>query len=210
MEFNPTTHACEQIVPIVPQRWDYRLAEYISRMFSPPLVATAALFLATPGNSNRAAIGWGIITFLLIIFAPAAYLIYLHRSGQITDLDVYVRQQRVRPYLLSIGCCLVTFGLLWHAHAPASLQIIAAAALLETSGLFLVNLKWKISAHAAAIAGFSSLGYWVGGISTLPMLILLPLVAWSRLHLKRHTFSQTIVGILWGMISFTLVFWLLQ
>lgn len=210
MEINPSLNASEQILPIVPQRWHYRLAEWISRLFSPPLVAAVALLAASFTDNNRFMPGWSLLTLCLMILAPAGYLAYLHQRGQITDLDVYVRQQRIRPYLFSITCSLTTFGLLHILQAPSVLKIIAAAAVLETSGLFLVNLKWKISAHTAAIAGFSSLGLWAIGISALPFMGLIPLVAWSRVHIKRHTVAQTITGSLWGMISFTLAFWLVQ
>ncbi|MCX7976016.1 MAG: hypothetical protein N2646_02980 [Bellilinea sp.] len=210
MEINPSINASEQILPIVPQRWHYRLAEWISRLFSPPLVAAVALLAASHTENNHFMLGWSLLALCLMILAPAGYLTYLHHRGQITDLDVYVRQQRIRPYLFSITCSLVTFSLLHILIAPSILKIIAAAAVLETSGLFLVNLRWKISAHTAAIAGFSSLGLWLGGSSAIPLMGLIPLVAWSRVHIKRHTLAQTIAGSLWGMVSFTLAFWLLQ
>jgi membrane-associated phospholipid phosphatase len=210
MEINPSLNLSNEILPIVPQRWHYRLAEWISRLFSPPLVATVALAAIALADFSRAALVWAFLTLLLMILTPAGYLVYLHQRGQITDLDVYVRHQRTRPYLLSIGCSLVTFALLNTANAPYLLQIVAAAAIFQTSGLFAVNLKWKISAHTAATAGFSSLFFWVGGISALPVWLFIPVVAWSRVHLKRHTLYQTIAGSLWGVISFTLAFWLLQ
>lgn len=210
MEINPSLNLSNEILPIVPQRWHYRLAEWISRLFSPPLVATVALATIALADFSRAALAWAFLTLLLMILTPAGYLVYLHQRGQITDLDVYVRHQRTRPYLLSIGCSLVTFALLNTANAPYLLQIVAAAAIFQTSGLFAVNLKWKISAHTAATAGFSSLFFWVGGISVLPVWLFIPVVAWSRVHLKRHTLYQTIAGSLWGVISFTLAFWLLQ
>lgn len=210
MEINPSLNISNDILPIVPQRWHYRLAEWISRLFSPPLVATVALAAITMAEFSRAALGWSFLTLLLMILTPAGYLVYLHQRGQITDLDVYVRHQRSRPYLLSIGCNFVTFALLNTANAPALLQIVAAAAVLQTSGLFMVNLKWKISAHAAATAGFSSLFFWIGGISALPVWLFIPVVAWSRVHLKRHTLYQTIAGSLLGVLSFTLAFWLLR
>ncbi|WP_322794492.1 hypothetical protein [Bellilinea sp.] len=157
MEINPSLNLSNEILPIVPQRWHYRLAEWISRLFSPPLVATVALAAIALADFSRAALAWAFLTLLLMILTPAGYLVYLHQRGQITDLDVYVRHQRTRPYLLSIGCSLVTFALLNTANAPYLLQIVAAAAIFQTSGLFAVNLKWKISAHTAATAGFSSL-----------------------------------------------------
>ncbi|MFZ6020229.1 MAG: hypothetical protein ACOYXO_11530 [Chloroflexota bacterium] len=210
MEINPSLNLSNEILPIVPQRWHYRLAEWISRLFSPPLVVTVALAAIALADFSRAAMGWAFLTLLLMILTPAGYLVYLHQRGQITDLDVYVRHQRTRPYLLSIGCSFVTFALLNTANAPYLLQIVAAAAIFQTSGLFAVNLKWKISAHTAATAGFSSLFFWVGGISALPVWLFIPVVAWSRVHLKRHTLYQTIAGSLWGVISFTLAFWLLR
>lgn len=209
MEINTSLEIQEQVLPILPQTWHYRLAEWISRLFSPPLIAAVGLMVIFLTQPNRSSAGWAFLTLTLIILAPALFLVYLHRSGEITDLDVYIRQQRIRPYLLSIGCSAFTFALLYIARAPLPLQIFAAAALLETGGLFLVNLKWKISAHTAAIAGFSTLGLLLGGMAALPLFMAIPLVAWSRVHLKRHTLYQTIAGSLWGMVSFTLAFYLL-
>lgn len=210
MGINPSCHPNPEILPIVPQSGYYRIAEWVSRLASPPLLAAISLWIAAQSSpSPQQAYAWAFLAVFCMIVLPAAYLVYLHRSGQITDLDVYVRSQRIRPYLLSIGCSAAAWGLLERSGAPPVFALIAAGGLLETIGLFVVNLRWKISAHVAAAGGLSFLAFLLTGASALPLLGIVPLVAWSRVHLQRHTLSQTVAGGLWGAASFSLAFILL-
>ncbi len=211
MDIQPSCQPNPEILPIVPQSAPYRTAEWISRLASPPLLAALSFWVAALSNpSPKQTYGWALLAIFWMIVIPAVYLVYLYRSGKITDLDVYVRSQRVRPYLLSIGCSAAAWALLERSSAPPVFALITAGGLLETIGLFLVNLRWKISAHAAAAGGLSFLAFLLAGAVALPLLIIVPLVAWSRVHLKRHTLAQTVAGSLWGMASFTLMYLLLS
>jgi len=64
--------------------------------------------------------------------------------------------------------------------------------------VLLINLSWKISIHAMGVAGpLTALIYlfgWPGLVFTLSV----PLVAWSRVYLKRHTPWQVTMGTLLG------------
>ena len=66
------------------------------------------------------------------------------------------------------------------------------------AALTVITTVWKISLHAATIAGLSSLlvvyqGKWF----VLGYLFLLPVV-WSRLTLKQHSPNQLIAGTILG------------
>lgn len=55
-------------------------------------------------------------------------------------------------------------------------------------------LKFKASGHACGIAGPILAINFIVGIKMLFLALLIPLVMWSRLVLKRHDFKQLIVG----------------
>ena len=59
---------------------------------------------------------------------------------------------------------------------------------------WVVTLVWKLSIHAAVVAGAVTILVQVFG---LPLLVLAPLVAlvcWSRVALRDHTPAQTVAG----------------
>jgi len=64
--------------------------------------------------------------------------------------------------------------------------------------IYLVRRKWKISGHVAASAGASTVLILVDKVF-LPVIILVPLIGWSRLKLKAHTLSQVVAGAVLGV-----------
>jgi membrane-associated phospholipid phosphatase len=67
-----------------------------------------------------------------------------------------------------------------------------------TGILSLVTLFWKISFHGATISAAATATLMVAGSSAWPMMLLVPLVGWARVRLKRHTLRQVIYGSLVG------------
>jgi membrane-associated phospholipid phosphatase len=63
----------------------------------------------------------------------------------------------------------------------------------------LINSRWKISAHSAGLSGPLTVLAWIFGFKTLPLFLLIPLVGWSRLYLKAHTFWQVVAGTVLGI-----------
>jgi membrane-associated phospholipid phosphatase len=81
------------------------------------------------------------------------------------------------------------------------LIIIAAALWFQTVAMFTITLWWKISLHAAAAAGAATMAWALLGTG-LPFLLTVPLIAWSRIRLRRHTLAQTVLGALLGFVVF--------
>ena len=81
---------------------------------------------------------------------------------------------------------------------------MTGASLTQTLLMSIINLRWKISAHAAAMAGFAVLCFYLVGILGMLFLLGIPLMIWSRVLLHRHTLGQTIAGSLLGAGIFTL------
>jgi membrane-associated phospholipid phosphatase len=188
----------------VPKAWDGRLAYVISQVGSPVAVAVTAWTLRSP----RAWMWAGIYVLLAVLF-PLLYLVWMVRRGQITDLDVQLRKQRARPLAVTIACGGLAWLALMLGGAPWHMVILARTLFLQTAVILGVTLYWKISVHCAAAAGVATWVWSLGG-TPLPLLIGVPVIAWSRVRLGRHTLAQTIAGALLGIASFASVLLLVR
>jgi membrane-associated phospholipid phosphatase len=138
---------------------------------------------------------------LLTVLFPLFYLIWLKRRGLITDLDVQVREQRVRPMIFTLACGGIAWLALLLGKAPAPMAFLAGLLWLQMFIIYIVTLYWKISVHCATAAGVATILWMLQGVS-LPLLLGVPLIAWSRVRLRRHTLAQTIAGSVLGVTLF--------
>jgi hypothetical protein len=75
--------------------------------------------------------------------------------------------------------------------------------------MFTISSFWKISMHMAGVGGFSTALVFVFGTPALWAFLSLLLVAWARLHRRKHDIPQLIAGALAGAFVTVLVFgWL--
>jgi membrane-associated phospholipid phosphatase len=123
------------------------------------------------------------------------YLGYLLRRGRISDMDVTRREQRARPLIVTLSGLLIAELLFIVGHAPLPFRILAGASLVQAVLVFLITLQWKISMHTSTAAGMTVLILSVAGLAAAPVAISVPLIAWSRVKLRRHTLMQTLAGI---------------
>lgn len=190
------------LVGSTPSRsWDGRLALVVSNVGSPPVlaclvVALTALKLATPG-----AWMWGGVYALLGVLLPFLYVVWLVKRGDVTDINIRLRKQRAQPFLVTILCNGLAWLVLTFGSAPPTMTIVAGATLLQVMAVFAVTLRWKISMHVATAAGATTMVWALFG-TPLPFVFTVPLVAWSRVRLRRHSLSQTVAGALLGFFVF--------
>jgi membrane-associated phospholipid phosphatase len=181
-------------LPSASHLWSDRVAEIVSAVFSPPVLGIAMIAIAAGATQQAAAWAWAGIPLALNVLAPILYLIWLHRRGLVSDLDVQRREERARPLLFTLASMLAAVVILWRMAAPSLLLGISIAQLLQTALALTITLRWKISMHGAASAAWLTLLIFVAGWAASPALLALPLVAWSRVHLGRHTPAQTVAG----------------
>jgi hypothetical protein len=179
-----------------------RLARLISGVGSPPVqgfvvVGLTAAWLASPG-----AWIWAGFYLLVAVLLPLLHVIWLVRQGRVSDLHIRIREQRIRPLLVSIACAGLGWLVLILAPAPDALATVAAAVWLQTAAILLITLRWEISVHSAAAAGATTIA-WVLLGTVVPLLLTLPLIAWSRVKLRRHTLAQTVAGSFLGFAIFS-------
>lgn len=200
-----TTGKVAKVEKGFPHRWDKRLAYVISMVGSPPVLAIlsmALLAVSFPGPRV-----WTLAAAYLFVstFVPISYVVWLVHTDRITDIDIQLREQRIGPLILTILSGGIGSLVLAVGRAPLPMALAGLAMWLETAVILLVTLKWKVSMHSAAAAATATLFWCVLGMP-LPLLLGVPIIAWSRVRLRRHTLAQTIVGAVLGIIIFLIVF----
>jgi len=181
-----------------------RVARWVSRVGSPPLLATAGTLLSARAIALPAAWYWAGFTILTSICFPVLYLFWMLRRGKISDFDIYYRDQRLKPYFFVLACGGISLLVMQISLAPHLILVLTGASLTQTLLMSIINLRWKISAHAAAMAGFAVLCFYLVGVLGVLFLLGIPLMIWSRVLLHRHTLGQTIAGSLLGAGIFTI------
>ncbi len=209
METNTTTETSSALaLPIVPRTWDRRVAKAVSNGGNPVIMALASTCVIAATLASPAAWRWMAFEIFFSMMVPVSYIFWLVRRKRVTDFDIYHREQRHSAYLVTIGCVLTTILVMWIGNAPLLMLFMALAAFAQATLMFLINLRWKISSHAAGMAGFVTLlSFLLGGMAALSLLGI-PLMIWSRVRLRRHTLMQTVAGSLLGVVIFGIFMWL--
>jgi membrane-associated phospholipid phosphatase len=183
----------------LPLRW---IAALVSTVFHPvvlPLVTLGALTYYAPGGTLARSLNWVAIALVLTVLPVGLLVLIQVLRGEWTDTDVSVRRQRylLYPYgIVSLLAAALAFAIL---AAPG----VAVRATLSAVGTnvvnMLINLRYKVSAHATAAAMCAALLWlgmpnsanvvWGGAVTAAALL-----VGWSRVALGRHTAGQVALG----------------
>jgi len=185
----------------IPTTWDGLLAFVISQVFSPVIVAAVIVLWTASRAANANAWTWAGIYLGVALLLPIIYLLILMRLGWVTDLDVQVRAQRIRPLRFALATGMAAWIILLLGDAPSTLVALAGAFWVMLAINFVVTLRWKISLHTAFTAAGTTVAWAIAGLYA-PLVVGIPLMAWSRVRLGRHTLGQTIAGGLLGLIVF--------
>ena len=133
------------------------------------------------------------------LMLPISVIIILKRVGVLSDYGVNRRSERSLPYLIGIVCLIATAVLLYFKHAPLWFVAFYVGGALAGIIELLVNLRWKISAHAAGVAGVvalltylvlydSAFGWLVASVA------IAGLVGSARILLGKHSVWQVLAG----------------
>jgi membrane-associated phospholipid phosphatase len=190
------------LLPVLPNSPSVKIAKVVSAVASPPILGTGATLLVAGWLDSSIGWWWAGFNILLVILLPVGYILWLLRSHQVTDFDVYLREQRLRPYFFTLTCGGTSWLIGIIAHAPHMILILNGASFIQMLVMGAINTRWKISAHAATAASMSVMISILFGVGSLPVLLTIPLVAWSRVQLHRHTLAQTIGGATLGAATF--------
>ena len=178
-------------------------ARLVSLLLSPPPVwALMAVPVAlrdaeTTAQGLRNAGLYGLLVSLL----PMLYVALMVRRGEISSLDMPLRAERRRPFLVSIACTALAWWILQSSGAPGVMPFFALCSLALITSIALITLVWKVSMHMMSITGVMVTAYaFFGPGWALLVLPLLLLVAAARLQLGRHNPAQLLGGALVGVL----------
>ncbi|MEM7126750.1 MAG: hypothetical protein AAF702_10515 [Chloroflexota bacterium] len=146
--------------------------------------------------------GWFWLTLFAIttLALPSAYILLLVHSGKVSDIHLPFRSERIRPLcFMLLTTTTVALAARWY-NAPNLVLLIGYATVIQTVLVLLITLRWKISLHCLAAAELATICLYVFGLPALLSVFMVFVIAWSRLYLHRHTFYQTVVGSLLGVL----------
>lgn len=178
--------------------WGRRLAQMVSVIASPPLMGATAVTLIAATFATKQIWTLAALYLALTIVLPLAFIAWLVRQGRVSDLDLSVRQERIVPLAFTLAVMSLGWLLLHTAAAPPLLRALATLNIAQATLFLFITLFWKISMHTTAVTALAVLSGFVVGELALLLFFSVPLVAWSRLRLRRHTLGQTIAGALLG------------
>lgn len=144
-----------------------------------------------------------IVSIVFIVVIPVADVIRKHLNGEV-DILVPERAMRGRFLIQAAISYSIGFILLKLLNAKM-LSLLALTYLFVTLALIVLNKSiTKVSVHMAGITGPATFMLY-SGIHTLgfAMMLLIPLLAWSRWRSGSHTIDQVLLG---SVVSFLITF----
>jgi len=184
------------------------LARFISFISNPIFILIGLPFFLVLRNTGDldASWRWSYYTwFFLFIFG--AYVVTGVKKGFFSDLDVSKREQRFGLYLFgAILCFFYLIGLILY-DSPIILLVCLFGIMLGILVGSLVTLRVKASVHvAAASALIVGLSMVYGGYFFL-MFLLIPIICWARVKIKRHSEVEVVAGGLIGSLLSLLMYY---
>jgi hypothetical protein len=159
-------------------------ARWTSILLHPFAVFAALALIAAwrmdPASLPRTAIGMAVAVAIVW-----AFVLQRRKSGRWGTVDASDRRERPVLYALALAVSLGYWLWLGGRHSATSNGVLGSVAMLCVAGI--ANRWIKLSLHMAWMpAGIVALG-------------LMPLLAWARLRMARHTLPEVIGGTALGL-----------
>ncbi|MDD7318466.1 MAG: phosphatase PAP2 family protein [Prevotella sp.] len=187
------------------------LSRVISSVISPfylPMFGMIVLFMFTylgmldPWIKLRVL----LIVYIFTVIIPTYLIRLYHYYHGWTPIQIGSKERRMVPYVIAIVCYFVCYYIMNLLHMPHFIGTVIMAALMLQVACALVNLRWKVSTHAAAIGGvigaliaFSFLFSFNPTWWLFFLFFMSGLVGTSRMILRQHTLTEVSMGFLMGI-----------
>lgn len=186
------------------------LAEVVSWAFFPPLVGTVFFIFLIFWYSNDLVQGlrWIILMSPFLLFLPLIFFAVSYKLGWVSDIDLSNREERPMFLLVFVLSLAAASAVLYFIDVPTKLFVYVFSGLIMTTVTSIITLYWKISFHTAATTSVVTAINILGGLRFAPFFVLIPIIAWARIVLKKHTFNQVLGGFLVALVITGLIFYL--
>ncbi|MDE6443036.1 MAG: phosphatase PAP2 family protein [Muribaculaceae bacterium] len=201
-----------EVPPTDSERFVTGISHLLSWVLVPMLMPVYGLILAfglsildlAPMGTR---IGFTLIVAGINVLVPMLLVLLLKKLGLVQDLGLNGRKERLIPYIISIVALIVTAVFMYLKGAPYWLVWFFAGGAAGGVVNMIVNFWWKISAHAAGIAGVVALLVRIARDGNphpavfgwlIATIILAGLLGSARVWLGRHTVWQVMAGLTVG------------
>lgn len=184
-----------------------KLARIISELFNgfvTMILAPSLVFLVSDIQ-----ITYKILFVSLYAILPISLFFLLRKIGKISDYEFTKREERPLYFTLHATIFLLLSVASTLLIKNPEITAVTTAAFVISSVLTIITLFWKISGHMIfSTLLFFTLIYLFPHLSFLWLLFLFtPAIAWSRVKLGKHTWMQTVAGVVVSsIISITFFF----
>ena len=188
-------------------------AEIISKLFDPPVLGIVILLVAIGKSkmSMELSIVWTLSVLFLNGFVPFLFYLYFTKKGMVFDdtlEDEKVHKQRIVIFLVFFSIVAIELLILVLTQIYQPLLAIFSGGLIALGLAIIITYWWKISLHSSLVTIFVAMLIFIYGLKVWPVILFIPLVFWSRLYMKRHTFAQLFGGFVVSLLIVGSVFYL--
>lgn len=183
-----------------------RLARWVSILFDSSVLSIPIFLVFGWVDSGTSGLGWAILILIIVTGIPLAYLVIGLKRGWVSDMELTKRSERPRFIWISLASDILALLILRLLHGPHLLSVIVLTYFFLAITMLTISSFWKISLHMAGVSGFSTALLYVFGLPLLWAFLSLPLVAWARLHRRKHTIAQLAAGAIAGILITIFIF----
>lgn len=178
------------------------IAKYISIIGHPFLTIPVFLIVILLGREDVDNAGTAMLMIIGGIFIPVAIRTYIGvKRGKYTNLDVSDQQQRQQWFRLMTALVIVITIVLWLTKQNIIICIAVTISLLLMIVSHALITVIKSSMHVAFHTYLSFVIFFFNQSIGIVFLLFVPVLAWSRLYLKRHTKPEVSSGLVLGIFS---------
>ena len=176
-----------------------KFALLVSSLFEPMLVVyilglLGGMFAQLPSTS-----WWMYFSTITFFCGLVVFLRLFFKRKDHTNWDISERKKRFGPLTMLVVSFAIAYMLI-RSFGNDVLTRLFLSLFIWHLGFLLLTLKVKLSGHMGILT--LAIGQLVGwyGTRMLPLLCIIPLLAWSRIYLKRHTRKEVIIGIAYSTV----------
>jgi len=174
----------------------------IASVLTHPVVITALTFAILDISILESSIKTFMIFITSITFSSVIPMLSIFLWGKLrgVDVDIPDRMERLSMLLTSTASYFAGFFVLYYLGSPSLISSLMLCYTINTLVAVIISMYWKISLHVmTAASAFVAITIALGPIGLVAFLMI-PVVAWCRLRIKRHTLGQTVAGALLGIV----------
>jgi hypothetical protein len=176
------------------------LAHIFSNVVSPPTICVVLGFsLAWVDLPFWPGFAWAALYAFLACLVPVCVVLYLLKTGRVSDLHMRNKSERHIPYLIGLICAATVLIIIVLFDGPQLLRYLTVCNIIGLATMGFINVYWLISGHTATIMlATVFVGFVFGAAASIALIPLIGLIFLTRLLLKRHTVAQLIAGLFVG------------